>query len=256
MHHLMAPELIGFSASHLLLRSRMLYGLRCSCISCINHAVSPTHAGRHIVVSAGSRQVLMAWCLDGRPRPHPGTPAGSAPPSAPGWAPDARPWPRHSWLATHLPQQGSALNPKQGGVARRSGKPGKPGRHARESDQRYLALAAFPIGPNPDPDPERGGSVGLSAPLHMPGVPTGAPGLPGEVTDARGDAAAVPLSAGTSAAGGGTAGRCEARRWNADKDGSAVGVVAAASDASVTLLCLDVAARRCSTFHGRMECLA
>ena len=197
------------------------------------------------MVSAGSRQVLMAWCLDGRPRPHPSPPAGSEPPSAPGWEPDARRWPRHSWLATHLPQQGSALNPKQGGAARRGGKPGKPGRHARESDQRYLALAAFPVGPNPDPDPEHEGSGGPSAPLHMPGVPASAPGLSGEVTNARVDAAPVPQSAGTWAASGDMAGRCEASRWNGSTDGCAVGVVAAASDASVTLLRLDVAARRC-----------
>lgn len=195
-------------------------------------------------MSAGSRQVLMAWCLDGRPRPHPGPPAGVYPPSAPGLEPDARPWPRHSWLATHLPQQGSPLNPKQGGAAFRGGKPGKPGRHARESDQRYLALAAFPVRLNPNPDPEHDGSGGPSAPRHMPGVPAGALGFPREVVGAREDAASVPQFAGTSAAGGNLAGHDEASRRNVDTVCSAVGVVAAASDASVTLLRLDVAARR------------
>ena len=222
------------------------------------------HAGRHIIVSAGSRQVLMAWCLDGRPRPHLGPPARPEPSSAPAWEPDTRPWPRHSWLATHLPQQGSALNPKQGGVARRSGKPGKPGRHARESDQRFLALAAFPVGPNTGPDPQHSGSRGPSAPL--PGVPAGAPWLTGEITDACGDAAAVPLSAGTSAAGGDLAGCCEAGGWNEvghrlvrpneDTVCSGVGVVAAVSDASVMLLRLDVAARRCSVAQQSLECMA
>ena len=212
------------------------------------------HAGRFIVVSAGSRQVLMAWCLDGRPQPHPGPLAGPEPPSAPAWEPDARPWPRHSWLATHLPQQGPALNPKQGGVARRSGKPGKPGRHARESDQRYLALAAFPVAPNPDPNPEHDGSGGPSVPL--PGIPAVAPGLYGEDAAASGDAAAVHLSAGTSAAGGDVAGRCAASGCCGDNVSSALGVVTAASDASVKLLCLDVAARRCSLNVVRMGCLA
>lgn len=239
LFHLMAEQTRRFSGT---LFARLAVQLSKACAGNVHgrsHALlSATHAGRYIVVSAGSRQVLMAWCLDGRPRPYPGPPAGSGPSSVPGREPDASPWPRHSWLATHLPQQS--------GVARRSGKPGKPGKHARKSDQRYLALAAFPIGPRPHPKPEHDGSGMPSAPLHMLGAPEGAPGLPGKDVQGCMDAAAVPQSAGTSAKASDVAGGCEANGRNEEAVCKAVGVVAAASDASVTLLRLDVAARRCS----------
>ncbi len=154
-------------------------------------------AGRYIVVSAGSKEVLMAWSLDGCP---PGTPGS-------GSEPRVKSWPRHAWIATRPPPLG--------GLRRRANKPGQA---TRASDQRFLAVAAFPIA-SPDP--------GFTAKAH-----------------ARGGSAAKRASDG----GGGAD---AVIRSSMDGEGCMVGVVAASSDASVALLCLDVAARRYPTLPKR-----
>ncbi len=138
----------------------------------------------------------MAWRLDGRPPP-----GGS---SAAGPEPEA--WPRHSWLATRPPPRG--------GLRRRSN---KPGRATPASDQRTLALAAFPLA-DAEPGPEAG--QGCAGPAAADPAP--------RERDAQ---TARPADGGGGACGG-------------RMPGGTVGVVAASSDASLQLLCLDVAARR------------
>ncbi len=138
----------------------------------------------------------MAWRLDGRPPPGGSSAAG----------PEPEPWPRHSWLATRPPPRG--------GLRRRSN---KPGRATPASDQRTLALAAFPLA-EAEPGPEAG--QGCAGPAAADPAP--------RERDAQ---AARPADGGGGACGGRI-------------PGGTVGVVAASSDASLQLLCLDVAARR------------
>jgi len=168
----------------------------------------------------------MAWRLDGRP-----------PPGGPG-AGGPGPWPRHSWLATRPPPLG--------GLRRRSN---KPGRATPASDQRTLALAAFPLARAPGAP---------AAPVAASGSTRSAPPAPGLAggaghADAEPEPGAGQGCAGPAAAGPAPRERDARAAVPADGDGGAcggrmpggmVGVVAASSDASLRLLCLDVAARR------------
>ena len=120
-------------------------------------------------------------------------------------------------------------------MAPRSGKPGK---HARASDQRYLALAAFSVDPNPNPEAEHDGIGVSSAPLYVLGPAR----VPGDELGMCGDAAGERVAAVSQPPGPSACGASEGQE---EAVCSGVGVVAAASDASVTLLRLDVASRRC-----------
>ena len=130
----------------------------------------------------------MAWGLLG------------CPPGTPGSGSELRSWPRHAWIATRPPPLG--------GLRRRANKPGQA---TRASDQRFLAVAAFPIA-NPGP--------GFTSEAHAHGGSAAE-----KASDGGGGADAVFGS-------------------SMDGEGGMLGVVAASSDASVALLCLDVASRR------------